>query len=338
MRDLAEALRRAEDVAQLESIDTGRVLPPIELERLVAAALRDTLECEATAIVRVGAPVHGRIPLVDAVIVGDEAIVERSGKLVRDGGESRPLSFARRHPDGERLLPLAEVARLLGAEPFRASYAEMRERHGIADQLRVMLFDRGRVIAWLGALATKENAFDARLVRRAEAILPRLSARLRVADRMRRECTPSLPGDFVATCDGAIEQASSLGRAWLALPDIAAALSPLLKLADASRDEAHVFHLGGATLRLVRTDGASGARYLGHLDPVTPLTCPPVSTLTDAQLGVARYAASGATVNEIGRTLGIAAGTVRVHLRAAYERLGVANRIELARELAGWDG
>ena len=41
----------------------------------------------------------------------------------------------------------------------------------------------------------------------------------------------------------------------------------------------------------------------------------------------------GATVPEIARHLSVAESTVKEHLRAIYERLGVASRVELASRL-----
>jgi len=56
-------------------------------------------------------------------------------------------------------------------------------------------------------------------------------------------------------------------------------------------------------------------------DPATP-------TLTARQLEVLEVMARGLTNREIGEVLGISAGTVRVHVAAILEALGVANRTE----------
>ena len=56
--------------------------------------------------------------------------------------------------------------------------------------------------------------------------------------------------------------------------------------------------------------------------------------LTRRQREVAELAATGATIDEIGRHLGISPHTVRQHLRDAYRLLDVGNRVELARALA----
>ncbi len=56
--------------------------------------------------------------------------------------------------------------------------------------------------------------------------------------------------------------------------------------------------------------------------------------LTRRQREVAELAATGATIEEIARHLGISPHTVRQHLRDAYRLLDVGNRVELARALA----
>jgi DNA-binding CsgD family transcriptional regulator len=57
--------------------------------------------------------------------------------------------------------------------------------------------------------------------------------------------------------------------------------------------------------------------------------------LTARELEVANLAARGFGNREIGRALGIAALTVKVHLAATYRKLGVSGRTELARTLLG---
>jgi DNA-binding CsgD family transcriptional regulator len=50
---------------------------------------------------------------------------------------------------------------------------------------------------------------------------------------------------------------------------------------------------------------------------------------------VAQKFAAGMTYREIGNALFIAPTTVRTHLAAIYEKLGVRNKIELAAHFAG---
>ena len=55
--------------------------------------------------------------------------------------------------------------------------------------------------------------------------------------------------------------------------------------------------------------------------------------LTDRQREVALHAAQGATIPQIARALSRSEETVKTHLRAAYQRMSVGSRVELARVL-----
>ena len=58
---------------------------------------------------------------------------------------------------------------------------------------------------------------------------------------------------------------------------------------------------------------------------------PEIVHLTVTQRRVAAFAGSGATVNEIAAAMGRSRDTIRAHLRATYEVLGIGTRAELAR-------
>lgn len=53
--------------------------------------------------------------------------------------------------------------------------------------------------------------------------------------------------------------------------------------------------------------------------------------LTRAQLGVAERLVVGATIAETARDLGVSPETVRTHVKAIYDKLGIASRGELVR-------
>lgn len=55
--------------------------------------------------------------------------------------------------------------------------------------------------------------------------------------------------------------------------------------------------------------------------------------LSPRQYEIAEYAAAGATASEISRILEISVHTVRQHLKEAYRRLQVGNRVELSHAL-----
>ena len=55
----------------------------------------------------------------------------------------------------------------------------------------------------------------------------------------------------------------------------------------------------------------------------------PLRGLTRRQLQIVQLLKTGASNKEIARVLGISDGTVKVHLHAIYERLGVTSRCKL---------
>jgi DNA-binding NarL/FixJ family response regulator len=52
--------------------------------------------------------------------------------------------------------------------------------------------------------------------------------------------------------------------------------------------------------------------------------------LTEREITVARYAASGQANAQIAEALGITERTVKAHLSAVFEKLGVSDRLQLA--------
>lgn len=59
------------------------------------------------------------------------------------------------------------------------------------------------------------------------------------------------------------------------------------------------------------------------------------TALTPRQREVADLLAHGATAPEVARHLGVAVETVRTHVKAIYDKLGIASRAELARHVVG---
>lgn len=57
-------------------------------------------------------------------------------------------------------------------------------------------------------------------------------------------------------------------------------------------------------------------------------------TLTPRQTTVARLAAAGLTDKEIAREIGIAPATVKIHVRAARDKLGARRRAAIGVKLA----
>jgi DNA-binding CsgD family transcriptional regulator len=66
-------------------------------------------------------------------------------------------------------------------------------------------------------------------------------------------------------------------------------------------------------------------------EPVPP--APPADGLTHREREVALLVADGLRSREVAERLGIASQTVKSHLKTIFDKLGVRNRVELARRL-----
>jgi DNA-binding CsgD family transcriptional regulator len=67
-------------------------------------------------------------------------------------------------------------------------------------------------------------------------------------------------------------------------------------------------------------------------EPMAP-TPPPADGLTQREREVALLVADGLRSREVAERLGIASQTVKSHLKTIFDKLGVRNRVELARRL-----
>jgi DNA-binding CsgD family transcriptional regulator len=99
-------------------------------------------------------------------------------------------------------------------------------------------------------------------------------------------------------------------------------------LAGCGRDP--VMHLDRADVEFVPMHGPAEDAWMGCVHPLRPVALSPAHVLTQAQKRVAERAARGETLLEIADRLGIQHETARCHLREAYRRLSVSNRVELS--------
>jgi DNA-binding CsgD family transcriptional regulator len=87
-------------------------------------------------------------------------------------------------------------------------------------------------------------------------------------------------------------------------------------------------------VKLSRLSGGDRVCYLARIKAGIAVARSEEAVLSPVQREVARLAARGATVAEIAQSIGRGSETVRSHLSAAYRRLGVSTRVDLARALA----
>jgi len=141
----------------------------------------------------------------------------------------------------------------------------------------------------------------------------------------------SLPGqniDLVLSEALSVVSVAPGGDAWLQREGVLAAL-----VAAVQERGAGWWSLPPLYIRCVELSGHHQARFLLSVVPPRPELVEALQVLTPAQLEVAEYAASGATIKEIAAALDRSPNTVRSHLKAVYEALWVGNRIELSKVL-----
>jgi DNA-binding CsgD family transcriptional regulator len=71
-----------------------------------------------------------------------------------------------------------------------------------------------------------------------------------------------------------------------------------------------------------------------HIGPETAAQPSPADGLTQREREVALLVADGLRSREVAERLGIASQTVKSHLKTIFDKLGVRNRVELARRLS----
>ncbi len=190
-----------------------------------------------------------------------------------------------------------------------------------------------QLVGWLGVLRIRASRpFGASAMRGLARVVPTVSAAVLESHAL-FTATYGERGEAFLAPDGRRLCASAGGRRWLELPGNAAAISEMafrMSAEGLGRLEAPI---RGGTARLVRMSGVEVEGYLAELAPPCLVEHAATWDLTPAQLRVAMLAAHGATAQQIALSLGSTEGTVRVHLRDIFRRLGVASRLELARVL-----
>ena len=204
----------------------------------------------------------------------------------------------------------------------------------LADQLRMSVHHDGEFVAWIGAGRLSDRGLFRRAdARRVAAIAEPLADALISARAVERAVEPESSADFLVAADGTIELASEESVACLDDVRTRSAIEAWVRAIDRG-EPAPCAVIAGCAPRWTRLTGASGSRYLVHLDRITPVRVHPGYVLSKTQRAVARLAIAGATVGEIATTMCLQPTTVRTHLRIAYDALSVSTRTELAAELA----
>jgi DNA-binding CsgD family transcriptional regulator len=246
-----------------------------------------------------------------------------------------------------------------GDRRLSARYTDVMAPLALGDELRAALVSRGCCWGVLclhrGASATGFSARDVALLRR---LVPHVAEGLRRAVVMVAMTTPARsrrgPGVVVLDADMAITSMNPDAERWLAeLPDGGSRWLPATVRAAALRVE-HTGVVSEQPSLPTRVRCTSGEWLAVHASPlgdpaagrtvVVLESARPVEVasllldahgLTPAQSRVAALVLQGRSTRQIVNELHISSYTVQEHLRAAFDRFGVASRRELVATLLG---
>ena len=307
-------------MASRDLSETGR--SPRDLRAQVLRALLSVVDADAALYFSVH-DLDGRAVVSDAQVEGDSDAERLVDGLV---GRRDTVDIDRlQNPDALDSRSFQEGASL--PRGFGASLATF----GVTDRIRLFVYEGRRFVGWVGALRFSPNRhpFTRADRRRLAPHVAAFSAALLEADALAHSTVPLQSGFVAMHAGGDVAYASREGQAWLQRPGFAFALQRRMPSFESDAGSAAI-ELGHC--RFVPMVGAHPL-FLVQISPARPVETSAVR-LSPAQREVASFAASGATVAEIASASGRKPETVRSHLREAYTRLGVSNRVELARALA----
>jgi DNA-binding CsgD family transcriptional regulator len=191
----------------------------------------------------------------------------------------------------------------------------------IAQEVRMLAFEGDLFVGWLGALRCGRKPFTVEQRARMDRLAPRVHRLMVQAHSLER-----IDGEahVILGEDGELEGATHSAERWLS--------RARLELLRRSVSMGQTLVVDGVQVDALPLLGGDRRRHLVRL-----LARPSVrimrAELAPRQQDIARLAADGLTVAHIAHRLGLSPNTVKWHLKALYEVLGVRNRLELFRAL-----
>ncbi|NOY94435.1 MAG: helix-turn-helix transcriptional regulator [Deltaproteobacteria bacterium] len=262
----------------------------------------------------------------DIVGAGDARCVEHWEARIRpDRPWKSPWNPESPPPGAVNRFQTSIDARLPAHEPV---LTELYDPIELRYERRMLVYDDRTFAGWLGLARREDHPFTAREERR----LCQATARCRdmvVADRRVTDAAASElhPAHILLSAEGAVLSAGRHG-ARLLTKSRREMLRGFVRAAD--RNTECVCIADGLHARTVRLDGPTGVQYLVIFRAIERPKRSLLSALSPRQREVAELAATGATAIKIGQYLELSPHTVRQHLRAIYQRLGINSRSELA--------
>jgi DNA-binding CsgD family transcriptional regulator len=239
--------------------------------------------------------------------------------------------------------PTREAAGFVGVLPIFGSWEQFEqrtytqrigERFGLCDQVRMLAFHGDHFLGWLGVLRRcGAPRFSANNRRRLAPLVSQAVTQLAAAEALEQAHLPKGPGWLLVSPEGKVEHASAEASPWLGRTGFRETLARTVCSLDQGQSETRPVPLQAAEALFTRMSGPGGTRYLVCVKPATRPRRHALAALSPMQRRIAEFIAAGVQRGEVASELGLSPETVRSHVRVILERLGVANRLELARLL-----
>ncbi len=213
-------------------------------------------------------------------------------------------------------------------------WSHMYNPVGLLHTRRILVYDDQRFVGWIGTHRLADNRdFSANELHQLKCAANDLAA-VTIARARASDGPPPGGANILLRANGTVSAACAEGDRWLTRAR-RQLLADKVRAVQTGRHPPGPFLVDNAEVRVVRMDGEGSPQLLCMLSPARRPRLSPLADLTAVQREVARCAAAGATVPEIARHLGRSRETVRSHLKAIYDRLEVASRVELVQRLNG---
>jgi DNA-binding CsgD family transcriptional regulator len=139
------------------------------------------------------------------------------------------------------------------------------------------------------------------------------------------------PSGMIGMMDeqGEVLQASADAANWFKDGDVCGELREAAREFLQGEDHQRKLFVRRHAVELHRMVGDESQSAHVRITPTEFLEIPVMATLTPGQRRVAKLLLAGATIGEVSSELDISQETVRSHVKAIYERMGVSNRVEL---------
>lgn len=317
---------RQDPAEALESIDSSS---PAEARARTLEILADAVDADAGMLCRYclsdGAGYHTML-----TVVGEHSFAEKLRSLDTAEQSLSPPPDPCYPPNALVQSFLTESDRPYSSVSEPGTFRELCDAEGVNSRAGALIYDDAHCVGWVVLFRVKSSAFGDHEVARLNGLVSPTVGALSHAERIEAKLLGGQPARMLVdpeTFD--VECATRNATEWLEDGRFERFSEALRERRD-SRSFPCALNVDGFNIWLAEMSGELGERIIATVERAPRPRRSPDSVLTPRQREVVGYAAAGATNREIAETLGITPDTVSDHLSAAYERLGVANRVELA--------